>query len=276
MQVSAGNILSQTTPLSVLTLRAAPIREVAAPAAPAPPPTAVVITVLHRLPGRVRLRVAGLYRNPAQKERIERHIVRQPGIRVVSANILTGTVLIQCDPAIGVEEVQARVVRILAGVDEPGQAQVQRPWHTMSVEDVAQILDTSPGQGLDPAVARRRLNEAGANVLPEIRRRSTFGMLIAQFSSLPVALLGVSAILSIATGGVADGVVILSVGLINAGIGFLPKTGRRKPSPVSAVAQNRLRAWFVRALNITCQAKNSSLAMSLFCNAACRRLPMRA
>jgi Ca2+-transporting ATPase len=116
VQVSAGNILSQTTPLSVLTLRAAPIREVAAPAAPAPPPTAVVITVVHRLPGRVRLRVAGLYRNPAQKERIERHIVRQPGIRVVSANILTGTVLIQCDPAIGVEEVQARVVRILAGV----------------------------------------------------------------------------------------------------------------------------------------------------------------
>jgi len=106
---------------------------------------------------------------------------------------------------IGVEEVQARVVRILAGVDEPGQAQVQRPWHTMSVAEVAQILDTSPGQGLDPAVARRRLNEAGANVLPEIRRRSTFGMLIAQFSSLPVALLGVSAILSIATGGIADG-----------------------------------------------------------------------
>ncbi len=32
VQVSAGNILSQTTPLSVLTLRAAPIREVVAPA----------------------------------------------------------------------------------------------------------------------------------------------------------------------------------------------------------------------------------------------------
>ena len=229
VQVSAGNILSQTTPLSVLTLRAAPIREVVAPVvAPAPPPTAVVITVVHCLPGRVRLRIAGLYRNPAQKERIERRIVRQPGIRAVSANVLTGTVLIQCDPMIGVEEVQARVVRILAGVDEPGQAQVQRPWHTMSVAEVAQILDTSPGQGLDPAVARRRLNEAGANVLPEIRRRSTFGMLIAQFSSLPVALLGVSAILSIATGGIADGVVILSVVLINAGIGFFTENWAEK------------------------------------------------
>ena len=123
VQVSAGNILSQTTPLSVLTLRAAPIREIVAPVTPAPPPTEVVITVVHCLPGRVRLRVAGLYRNPAQKERIERRIARQPGIRAVSANILTGTVLIRCDPMIGVEEVQARVVRILASVDEPGQAQ---------------------------------------------------------------------------------------------------------------------------------------------------------
>ena len=228
IQVSAGNILSQTTPLSVLTLRAAPIREVIAPVVPAPPPTAVVIKVVHCLPGRVRLRIAGLYRNPTQKERIEQHIVRQPGIRAVSANILTGTVLIQCDPAISVEEVQARVVRILAGVDEPGQAQVQRHWHTLSVAEVAQILDTSPGQGLDPAVARRRLNEAGANVLPEIRRRSMFSMLIAQFSSLPVALLGVSAILSIATGGVADGVVILSVVLINAGIGFFTENWAEK------------------------------------------------
>ena len=60
VQVSAGNILSQTTPLSVLTLRAAPIRGVVAPVvAPAPPPTAVVITVVHCLPGRVRLRIAG-------------------------------------------------------------------------------------------------------------------------------------------------------------------------------------------------------------------------
>ncbi len=228
VQVSAGNILSQTTPLSVLTLRAAPIREVVAPVTPAPPPTEVVITVVHCLPGRVRLRVAGLYRNPAQKERIERRIARQPGIRAVSANILTGTVLIRCDPTTSVEEVEAQLVRILVGVDELDQAQVQRPWHTLSVAEVAQILDTSPDQGLDPAVARRRLNEAGANVLPDIRRRSAFSMLIAQFSSLPVALLGVSAILSIATGGIADGVVILSVVLINAGIGFFTENWAEK------------------------------------------------
>lgn len=228
VQVSAGNILHQTTPLSVVTLHAAPIREAVAPIAPVAPPTAVIITVVHHLPGRVRLRIAGLYRNPVQKERIERHVARQPGIRAVSANILTGTVLIRYDPKIGIEEVQARLVRVFTAVDGLAQTPEQHPWHTLPVADVAQILDTSPDQGIDLAVARHRLDKAGANVLPDIHRRSTFSMLIAQFSSLPVALLGVSAILSIATGGIADGVVILSVVLLNAGIGFFTENWAEK------------------------------------------------
>jgi len=223
LQVSAGNVLSQTTPLSFLTIPAMPAREVAPPPPPPAPaalPATVIVVVIHRLPGRVRLRTPGLYRNPTQKERIERRLARQPGIRAVSANTLTGAVLVHFDATMSVEEVQARLIRVLTGADEADQQQVQHPWHTMPVADVARILGASLNEGLDPAVARQRLHELGANVLPDIHRRSTLSMLLEQFSSLPVALLGVSAILSIATGGVADGVVILSVVLINAGIGF--------------------------------------------------------
>lgn len=223
VQVSAGNVLSQTTPLSVLTLPTAPAREIAAPPpplTPAAPSAPVTVVIVHRLPGRVRFRPVGLHRNPVQKERIERRLARQPGIRAVSANTLTGTVLVHFDATMSVEEVQARLVRVLTGADEADQQQVQHPWHTMPVADVARILDTSLSEGLDPAIAQQRLHELGANALPDIHRRSTLSMILEQFSSLPVALLGVSAILSIATGGVADGVVIFSVVLINAGIGF--------------------------------------------------------
>ncbi len=223
MQVSAGNVLSQTTPFSLLTVPPAPAREITPlppPPVPAAPPATVSVMVVHRLPGRVRLRPDGLHRNPAQKERIEQRLTRQPGIRAVAANTLTGTVLIHFDPTMSIEEVQARLVRVLTGADEADQDQPQHPWHTMTVADVARILDASPTRGLDPAVARQRLHELGANTLPDIHRRSTLSMLLEQFSSLPVALLGASAILSIATGGVTDGVVILSVVLINAGIGF--------------------------------------------------------
>ncbi|ABU57656.1 cation-translocating P-type ATPase [Roseiflexus castenholzii] len=224
VQVSAGNVLSQTTPLSVLTVPTAPAPAIAIapppPPAPAAPPVTITVVVVHRLPGRVRLRPDGLYRNPAQKERIERRLARQPGIRAVAANIRTGTVLVHFDATMSIEEVQARLVQALTGAEEADPRQPQHPWHTMPVAEVAQILGASLNNGLDPIAARQRLHELGANALPDIHRRSTFSMLIEQFSSLPVALLGVSAILSIATGGVADGVVILSVVLINAGIGF--------------------------------------------------------
>ncbi len=223
VQVSAGHVLSQTTPLSLLTIPAAPVREMVAPPPPPPPaapPMTVTVIVVHQLPGRVRLRPAGLQRNPALKARIERRLACQPGIRSVSANTLTGAVLVHFDATLSVEEVQARLVRVLVGADEADQPQPQHPWHTMPVADVAQILGASLNDGLDPAVARQRLHELGANTLPDIHRRSIFSMLLEQVSSLPVALLGASAILSIATGGVADGVVILSVVLINAGIGF--------------------------------------------------------
>lgn len=224
LQVSAGNVLNQTTPLSPLTMPAPPAREVIAPfpapVTPVTPPSGITAVVVHRLPGRVRLRPTGLHRNPTQKARIEQRMVRYPGIRSVSANTLTGTVLIHFDATLSVEEVQTRLVQVLSNAEDADRRQDQHPWHTLSVAEVAQRLDTSLCDGLDPAVTRRRLHELGANTLPDIHRRSTLRMILEQFSSLPVALLGVSAILSIATGGIADGVVILSVVLVNAGIGF--------------------------------------------------------
>lgn len=221
LQVSAGNVLSQATPLSLLTMPARPARKAVVPAAPPVPPPAAIAVTVHCLPGRIRLRVAGLYRNPAQKARIERRLAGQRGVHAVSANILTGTVLVQCDARISAGDLELRVSAIVTGAEDPASGgTVSHPWHLLDGAEVARLQGSSISDGLDPAVARQRLEELGANALPDAHRRSRVSMVLEQFSSLPVILLGASALLSIATGGLADGVVILSVVLINAGIGY--------------------------------------------------------
>jgi len=53
-------------------------------------------------------------------------------------------------------------------------------------------------------------------------------MLLEQFTNIPVAMLGVSAAVSLATGGVADAMVILGVVVINAFIGYLTEKSAEK------------------------------------------------
>jgi Ca2+-transporting ATPase len=60
----------------------------------------------------------------------------------------------------------------------------------------------------------------GLNLLPEAPPRSGIGIFIDQFKSVPVALLGLAATLSVVTGGLADALVILGVVGINAAIGY--------------------------------------------------------
>jgi hypothetical protein len=57
--------------------------------------------ILHALPGRVRLRVAGLKRDPALAQVLEGRIAGYPAIRHVEASPVTGNVLIRFDPAAG-------------------------------------------------------------------------------------------------------------------------------------------------------------------------------
>ncbi len=95
-----------------------------------------------------------------------------------------------------------------------------RGWHTASAEEVAQFWRTSTQAGLTAAEAATRLRRYGANVLAPPQPRPALAMLAEQFLSLPVLLLVGSAALSLATGGIADAVVIGAVIALNAGIGF--------------------------------------------------------
>jgi Ca2+-transporting ATPase len=95
-----------------------------------------------------------------------------------------------------------------------------QPWHTTSAGGVARFWRTPADNGLTPAEASLRLNRYGANVLSPMRARPALAILAEQFLSLPVLLLAGSAVVSIATGGIADALLIASVVVLNASIGF--------------------------------------------------------
>jgi Ca2+-transporting ATPase len=72
--------------------------------------------------------------------------------------------------------------------------------------------------------ASSRLERFRGNVLGRVHRRSALAMFVDQFKELPVALLAGSTVLSMLTGGVADGLVILGVIVVNGVIGFVTES----------------------------------------------------
>jgi len=101
-------------------------------------------------------------------------------------------------------------------------------WHTLSAADVRDRLETSTESGLTAEVARQRLGRYGPNALEVESPRSRLEVFASQFNSLPVALLLGSAVVSTATGGVADAVVILGVVVINAVVGHATESHAEK------------------------------------------------
>ena len=102
------------------------------------------------------------------------------------------------------------------------------PWHLQSAESLLVEMGIQPQAGLTAQAVTERQKKFGPNLLPEAVPRSGFSLFIDQFKSLPVALLGVAAAISVATGGLVDAVVILSVVVINAVIGYVTESQAEK------------------------------------------------
>ena len=110
-----------------------------------------------------------------------------------------------------------------AANDAAGEEQPNQAWHMLSADHVGELLCTSLG-GLSSAEAGARLVRYQANTLPQVRQRSALAMLLGQFKELPVLLLAGSTVLSMLTGGIADGAVILGVIVINGIIGYVTES----------------------------------------------------
>ena len=112
--------------------------------------------------------------------------------------------------------------RTTAGAEPPG-----RTWHYLDGELVLEEL-SSGKEGLTDHAAAHHLDRFGHNVLSVQKPRSALSMFMGQILNPPVALLGASAAISVATCGVADAVVILAVVLINAAIGYTTESKAEK------------------------------------------------
>ena len=116
-----------------------------------------------------------------------------------------------------------------------GQIQPEHSWHSESTEQVVSFISGGVKNGLSQAEADNRLQMYGLNELPSIAKRSELTMLVEQFMSIPVGLLGASAVVSIATGGLMDAAIIMAVVFINAGIGFA--TERQAENTIAALTK---------------------------------------
>lgn len=217
--------------------------------------TPVVQAIHTAVKGRARYKVNGLHRSEVLKTYLEFRLLDSRGIRQVYANPFTGNILViftsvcnPCDIAVLIQKLvleyrqqngknrRKTVTCVPTGQREakhlpisaktltplipPAREQQMKSWHLIEANAVIQEFKTSQISGLSSQLAEENLKKYGSNILPEAVPRSGWSIFIDQFKSMPVALLTVAAICSIATGGVADAIVIMGVVVINAVIGY--------------------------------------------------------
>jgi P-type Ca2+ transporter type 2C len=180
-----------------------------------------MVRVHHAIKGRTRLRLDPLRGRADLLAALARRIAGREGVVSVQENPWSGALLIEHDAAFTDEAVAAMVRRIWRrGLSAPARAapsEAQKPWHAMSGDAVVGAF-ASKG-GLSDADAAERLHRIGENRLAEPTPASPFRVLAKQFVSAPVALLGGSALLSLATGGLLEAALTIAVIGVNAGIG---------------------------------------------------------
>jgi Ca2+-transporting ATPase len=197
------------------------------------------------VPGRLRVRVFGLKGNPVFAARLQSQLASRTDFHKVSASAITGRVLLLFDRRQDSKTVMARLTRTVAAIEnrtrhesgrhgrhirEPGDAEAleqrneARSWHARTADEVIDTIKSDANTGLAAEEARRRLEHYGANALREAEPSSRIRILLEQFASLPVALLGVSAAISLLTGGVADAAAVAAVLGINAVLGYVTES----------------------------------------------------
>ncbi|MCS7257433.1 MAG: HAD-IC family P-type ATPase [Thermomicrobium sp.] len=107
------------------------------------------------------------------------------------------------------------------GIDQTrAELQLDRPWHALSPEETLRALATTP-QGLSSAEARRRLAHFGPNRLAQVPPPNPLLILLHQFASPLIVVLGLAAVVAGALGEWVDASVIVAALAINALFGFI-------------------------------------------------------
>jgi len=94
-------------------------------------------------------------------------------------------------------------------------------WHTLTSDEVAQLLESNPQSGLSQVDVMKRLERFGSNALQEKRARSPWRMLLDQFTDFMIIVLIAAAIISGVVGDLGDTIAIVVIVILNAAIGFV-------------------------------------------------------
>jgi Ca2+-transporting ATPase len=180
------------------------------------------VRVHHAIAGRTRLRLDPLRARADLLGALARRLAAREGVHDVRESPWSGALLVEHEPSLSGEDIAAMTRAIWrGGLTAPAPAAAgdarDRPWHAIPGPMVAAAF--SSANGLSGEEARERLYRIGENRLAEPEPPAPIAVLTDQFKSVPVALLGGSAVLSLATGGVIDAVLTLGVIALNAGIG---------------------------------------------------------
>lgn len=93
-------------------------------------------------------------------------------------------------------------------------------WYKLESDDVVKQLETSPTDGISSAEAEKRLEKFGINELVEKGAKNPWLILFDQFKEPMVVILLMAALVSLALGEEADVIIILTIVVLNAVIGF--------------------------------------------------------
>lgn len=224
----------------------------------------MIQTIHSSVKGRARYKVKELYRSPSLKSYLERSLAKNPEITYISANPLTSNILVLFHQ-INSNKIKFLIEQAVLNFQKhPEFTQIEKltdfkksrqavvnakeqnreNWHLMAAAKVIDAFNTSKS-GLSDESARVNLHEYGLNILSQIETRSDLSILIDQFKSLPVALLGVAAGISVFTGGVVDAVVIMGVVGLNAAIGYFTESQSERIIQ-SLKNQEQTSTWVIR------------------------------
>ena len=93
-------------------------------------------------------------------------------------------------------------------------------WHNLDKEEILRVLN-SRLQGLTIQEAKARLSECGPNVLKEPKKISALALFLEQFKSFLILILLLATAISVIIGEVVEGLIILSIVIMAAVLGFI-------------------------------------------------------
>lgn len=97
----------------------------------------------------------------------------------------------------------------------------EKQYYKMHVDNVIEELETSAESGLDTREANKRLRRVGSNLIADKSKRNIFSIFLDQFRDFMIIVLISAAVISFFMGETADSIVIFSIVVLNAIMGFV-------------------------------------------------------